>query len=791
MKRTILFIVVVIITISQTFAADIVVENPPFSVCSHSNVYITKVTMSEEATYLTMAVHHSPTSWIRMASDTYIRVNGKKYIVQSAEGVALDEEVYSDESGKTVFTLKFDPIASDAKQLDFIESDCESCFKIWGVELKSNVLTNRLEVPQKIKEAAIVKEDGKSLEAPQLKAGNATLKGQLLGYLPEMNWKINLYINNPITRKQEGLDVSVQEDGSFELQVPLITTMQVLFRTPICNNYILLSPDKETDIYIDLQQKSCQELQHRVDKCPDSKYMYFSGANAEINNQMWDSNISDYYRNTFYNQEMYKEIVGMTAEQYKSYILDKVDVASREFSQKGLTKKALEFAMIDLYFTAAYKLAYAKYDLENAYRITHNLTNREDKLTGYVAPVFDKSYYSYLKDFNINSNFSFYSREFGSTASSAQRLDNKQIRINLPDNDLYQQLIKSGKLSQEDLVIAESQSKQTWDNWDADWLRLFKESGVKYVQELIDSGQLTGDRLSEANKLSALYADRAQQHVPSLIESRLEFQLNLSKDGIIPRENVAITFGIKELDEIAPERKEQTQKFNEKYAAEISSIQLKKSIEKSKSDLGAILGTTQGPIFDLMEVHPLGGRFEEYQPLTAEEINSLSNMKDRFYSDYFKEKNNQLLAQLEANKGKKGYNVHEVPEGSGDSFFSELIKPFAGKVVLVDFWATWCAPCRVGMKELEPHKEKLKEQGVVFVYLTNESSPVKTWNNMIPDISGEHFRLTDAQFEILSKKFGIQGIPSYLILNKEGEQAHFWVGWGGVDQLKSKLEKEL
>ena len=340
MKRIVLSIASAIIALSYAFAADIVVENPPFSVCTHSNVYITKITMNEEATYLTMTVHHSPTAWIRMASDTYIRVNDKKFTVLSADGIELDKEVFSDESYKTVFTLKFDPINPDAKHLDFLESDCDGCFKIWGVELKSKVLTNRETMPKEIIDAAInIKDDGKSLEIPQLKEGLASLKGHFLGYNPDMNWKVQIYINNPVTGIQENLEVWVQKDGHFELQVPLITTMQILFRNPIYNNYIILSPDKETTVYVDLQQKSCQELQHRIDKCPESQYMYFGGANAEINNQMNGLRILENISDRFNGQQLQKDILGMTTEQYKSYILNKVDVTTEELKQKGLTKK--------------------------------------------------------------------------------------------------------------------------------------------------------------------------------------------------------------------------------------------------------------------------------------------------------------------------------------------------------------------------------------------------------------------------------------------------------------------
>ena len=794
MKNLILSVLFAITALLNVSAANIIIENPPFSVATHTNVYITKITINDNATYLTMAAHHSPTSWIMIASDTYIRVNGEKFITKSAEGIELDKEVYSDESGKTVFTLKFDPIDPSAKQLDFIESDCANCFKIWGVELKSNVLTNRKEVPEKIKKEAAIKDDGKSLEIPQLKAGSATLKGQFLGYVPEMNWNLELYINNPITGEQEGLETPIQEDGSFEIQVPLVTTMQVLFRTRICNDYILLSPDKETSVYYDLQQKSCQESQHRVDQCPKSKYLYFGGANAEINNQMQDSNILKEMSDLFYNQQSYTDILGMTAEQYKAYILNKVDIATENISQKDLTKKMSEFAMINMRLMASYKLLFANSDLEDAYRRANNIDYR-DPITGFIRPVLDENFYSFLKDLNINQPINLYSHDLGFTANSCKYLKTKKVEIFMPNNELYQQLVESGTIDTEDIEIAEYLRKQTWDNWDATRLRLNKEDHIKYVQELINSGKLVNDHLEQANKLLSLLADPSSNNIQALVESRIELDRYLSGNGIFSQDELnnmyESTHSNSKVYDMNPEYQEYAQKFHLKYSMELNKIISKGRSAKNKSTLASILGTSDGIIYDLMEAQLFCSNFEEYTPLTTAELKEVSEMKNQFLAVYIKEKNNQLLAQLEANKDKKGFNVHEVPERSSESFFSDLMKPFAGKVVLVDFWATWCAPCRSAMKEFEPAKNELLEKGVVFVYITDESSPINTWNNMMPTIKGEHFRLKNDQYKILKDKFGINGVPSYLILNKKGEQVYFRVGFEGTDRMTNLLNREL
>lgn len=86
-------------------------------------------------------------------------------------------------------------------------------------------------------------------------------------------------------------------------------------------------------------------------------------------------------------------------------------------------------------------------------------------------------------------------------------------------------------------------------------------------------------------------------------------------------------------------------------------------------------------------------------------------------------------------------------------------------------------------------KEELKDKDILYLYITGETSPLKTWENMIPDIHGEHFRLTNAQWKYLSDAFKIEGVPTYLIVDREGNTTFRQTGFPGVEKMKEELLK--
>lgn len=149
-------------------------------------------------------------------------------------------------------------------------------------------------------------------------------------------------------------------------------------------------------------------------------------------------------------------------------------------------------------------------------------------------------------------------------------------------------------------------------------------------------------------------------------------------------------------------------------------------------------------------------------------------------------------AKIDSAMSSKSYVVHDTPKYDNPANVIDAIAAqYPGKVVLVDLWATWCGPCLAAMRTIKEIKPWIHENDIVSVYITTESSPKARWTLSLPEIGGEHYYITTAEWNAALEKYGFEGIPAYLIFDRNGTISLQQIGYPGNARMKAELEKVL
>lgn len=128
------------------------------------------------------------------------------------------------------------------------------------------------------------------------------------------------------------------------------------------------------------------------------------------------------------------------------------------------------------------------------------------------------------------------------------------------------------------------------------------------------------------------------------------------------------------------------------------------------------------------------------------------------------------------------------PSGAKKSFH-DLLKELKGKKVLIDFWASWCAPC---IKSMPAMVELIKadSEDIAFVFVSideNQNAWMTAQKKHLPEGHAYSFIAPGFPTSDLQKEFNVNGIPHYVLLGEKGELIFSQVGISAVE-IAEKLK---
>lgn len=119
-----------------------------------------------------------------------------------------------------------------------------------------------------------------------------------------------------------------------------------------------------------------------------------------------------------------------------------------------------------------------------------------------------------------------------------------------------------------------------------------------------------------------------------------------------------------------------------------------------------------------------------------------------------------------------GATLYEAETDDLTTFLASLRSTSSGKAMILDIWATWCAPCVYDMKEGAEKRAQLAEMGVEVVYLcTTSGTNLEGWKKMVTqlDVNTRHVYMTEEVSKKIMKEFNLTGYPSHIFIDSKGK----------------------
>ncbi|OGS46814.1 MAG: hypothetical protein A2539_09740 [Elusimicrobia bacterium RIFOXYD2_FULL_34_15] len=124
-----------------------------------------------------------------------------------------------------------------------------------------------------------------------------------------------------------------------------------------------------------------------------------------------------------------------------------------------------------------------------------------------------------------------------------------------------------------------------------------------------------------------------------------------------------------------------------------------------------------------------------------------------------------------------------VKIGGGNLTLSDYV----GKLIILDFWATWCAPCRAEIPHFIELQNKYKDELIIIGVCLDEGNPANVEEFL--EKMQVNYPIVMGNREITQKYGGIRGIPTTIFIDKKGNMVETIVGYHEMEDFESKIKQ--
>jgi thiol-disulfide isomerase/thioredoxin len=151
-----------------------------------------------------------------------------------------------------------------------------------------------------------------------------------------------------------------------------------------------------------------------------------------------------------------------------------------------------------------------------------------------------------------------------------------------------------------------------------------------------------------------------------------------------------------------------------------------------------------------------------------------------------KEKEREALTEIQDDMVGKPLPEFSFTDVNGTKYNSGDLK---GKVVVMNFWTTWCGPCRMEMPELNEIKEKFSGKEVLFVSFCSNIDSIRPLENFYKKIPFNYNTVIGEDAKKANELFHINAIPVNVVVDKKGDIVFLMTGYSLT--TPSKIRKKI
>lgn len=849
MKRILLF-TFFLTFIGSVFAQKTIV-NPEIGCSTAQNLKIKQIELSDSATIIKFHIKYPPEQWISIPKGTFIQAVGsnEKLFTTGTEGIQLGEHFWMPESGEADFSVIFPKIDPATTKIDYGEANAGGTWFIYDIKLKDsdgvlpkfasghwynqntgdweisfldsiviyksklweyNDYTNtnydsqvtlsngdkilKLKINNIGEDNISIKENDKlvtyskevstniksnnkdeAFKMPIFKMDTAYYSGFYKGYTPRIGVKTFTVITNDIISKnRETTLVNIQPDGSFSAKIPIYYPQSVFINSKLFRGSVFLEPGKS--------------LFQMHDPMQDKRDEIFMGESSRINSEL--TKLKSLFSMDM--QESMDKILEMSPKQFssycKSYWVNDIQKLDSLLAKSEISKKAWQLSKFNLDYGYANKIMRYKWTKTGAYRRKHNIPRNQRTLPVKIESPSPQDF-DFINTEFINNPLAVTSNSFPQFISMFSYADFLR-----PDqNRVLHEAVNDLKNSNHSLTNYEIEIISIYNKTDSiSQLPENKSFEEKYKNQKTELFIKYNSEVNELRKTSKNKLVGILQLAKKISENGSSLT-NTEKDLIEAYQNHEKTASMMLLNELKSQYQDSISTFLNQHNENIMGIVNKNINDFRTKKLKEYYGIEKGFFVDIQISRNACEKIvREMIPISEVELQkTINKIEIPFIKEHLILCNNQTKQKLKDIKFKNDCTVNTVPKDAGENVFETIMQKYKGRVVYVDFWATWCGPCRSGITRIKPLKEEMSKDDVAFVYITNNSSPENKWKSMISDIKGEHYRVSKDEWNYLSSKFNITGIPHYVLVDKNGTVVKPHLRHMNNDGLKTMLNKYI